>query len=157
MFQEPHCQVPKTRGTHNQRLRKTKRYPQTRRAKIADETPRLRSDSYEACSTGRLDYILTRTRHAQRDASTAFRLVRGTLDGMPRLRSNSYEAPSTGRLDCVLTCTRLARQGISTIRKSPTRMTLGRSARPTLFTNSETKVRAFNATTYYFLPSWLQQ
>jgi hypothetical protein len=36
-------------------------------------------------------------------------------------------------------------------------MTPGRTARPTLFTNSETKVRAFNATTYYFLASWLQQ
>jgi hypothetical protein len=107
------CRVPKTRGTHNQQLRKTKRYPQTRRAKVADETPQLRSDS--------------------------------------------YEAPSTGRLDCVLTHMRLARQGISTIRKSLTCMTPGQAARPTSFTNSETKVRAFNATTYYFLPSWLQQ
>jgi hypothetical protein len=60
-----------------------------------------------------------------------------------------------GCLDRVLTCTRLARQGILTIEKSPTRMTPGQTARPTLFTNSETKVKAFNATTYYFLPSWL--
>jgi hypothetical protein len=76
---------------------------------------------------------------------------------MPRLRSDSYEAPSTGRLDRVPTRTRLARQGISTTGKSPTRTTPGRTARPTLFTNSKTKVRAFNATTYYFLLSWLQQ
>jgi hypothetical protein len=33
----------------------------------------------------------------------------------------------------------------------------GSDPRPTLFTKSETKVRAFNATTYYFLSSWLQQ
>jgi hypothetical protein len=62
-----------------------------------------------------------------------------------------------GRLDRVPTRTRLARQGILTIGKSPTRTTPGQTARPTLFTNSKTKVRAFNATTYYFLPSWLQQ
>jgi hypothetical protein len=62
-----------------------------------------------------------------------------------------------GRLDRVPTRTRLARQGISTIGKSPTRTTPGWAAQPTLFINYETKVRAFNATTYYFLPSWLQQ
>jgi hypothetical protein len=62
-----------------------------------------------------------------------------------------------GHLDCVPTRTRLARQGISTIGKFLTRMTPGQAARPTSFTNSETKVRAFNVTTYYFLPSWLQQ
>jgi hypothetical protein len=62
-----------------------------------------------------------------------------------------------GRLDHVLTHTRLARQDTSTAGKSLTRTTLGRSTRPTLFTNSETKVRAFNATTDYFLPSWLQR
>jgi hypothetical protein len=54
-----------------------------------------------------------------------------------------------GRLDRVPTRTRLARQGTSTIRKSPARMTPGRATRPTLFTNSETKVRAFNATTHH--------
>jgi hypothetical protein len=75
---------------------------------------------------------------------------------MPRPRSDSHEAPSMGRLDRVLTRTRLARQGISTIEKSLTRMTQGRTTRPILFTYSETKVRAFNATTCYFLPSWLQ-
>jgi hypothetical protein len=105
----------------------------------------------------RLDYVPTRTRHARQDTSTTFRLVRGMLGRTPRLRSDSYEAPSTGRLDRVLTRTRLARQSISTIGKSLTHMTPSWTARPTLFTNSETKVRAFNATTYYFLPSWLQQ
>jgi hypothetical protein len=97
------------------------------------------------------------SQNSGQNTSTVFRLVRGLLDGTPRLRSDSYEAPSTGRLDRVLTRTRRTRQGISTIEKSPTRTTSGRTARPTLFTNSETKVRAFNATTYYFLPSWLQQ
>jgi hypothetical protein len=93
------CQVPKTRGTHNQWLRKTKRYSQTRRAKIANETPRLRSDSYEARSTERLDYVLTRTRHARQDASTMLWLVWGTLDGMPRPCFDSHEARSTRHLD----------------------------------------------------------
>jgi hypothetical protein len=74
------------------------------------------------------------SQNSGRNASTAFRLVRGSLDGMSRLCSDSYEAPSTGRLDRVLTCTRRARQGISTIGKSPTRTTPGRTARPTLFT-----------------------
>jgi hypothetical protein len=36
-------------------------------------------------------------------------------------------------------------------------MTRDRATRPTLSTNSETKVRAFNVTTNHFLPSWLQQ
>jgi hypothetical protein len=95
-----HCRVPKTRGTHNQRLRKTKRYPQTRRAKIADGTPRLRSDSYEARSTGRLDYVPTRMRHPRRDASTAFRLARGSLDKASRLSGNLRLArPRVGPLD----------------------------------------------------------
>jgi hypothetical protein len=35
--------------------------------------------------------------------------------------------------------------------------TQSQAGRPTLFTNSETKVKAFNATTNHFLPSWLQQ
>jgi hypothetical protein len=75
----------------------------------------------------------------------------------PRPRSDSYEARSTGCLDHVLTRMRLARQDASTTEKSLTPTTLGRASRPTLFTNSETKVRAFNATTNHFLPSWLQQ
>jgi hypothetical protein len=82
---------------------------------MANETPRLFSDSYEARSTGRLDYVLTRTRHARRDASTTFRLVRGTLDRTPRLRSHSYEARSTGRLDYIPTRTRYARRDASTV------------------------------------------
>jgi hypothetical protein len=105
------CRVPKTRGTHNQRLRKTKRCPQTRRAKIADETSRLRSDSYEARSTERLDYVPThtrlarrnvptRTRHPRRNASTAFRLARGSLDKASRLSGNLRLArPRVGPLD----------------------------------------------------------
>jgi hypothetical protein len=53
-----------------------------------DGTPRLRSDSYKAPSTGRLDYVPTRTRHPRRDASTAFRLARGSLDKASRLSGN---------------------------------------------------------------------
>jgi hypothetical protein len=60
-----------------------------------------------------------------------------------------------GRLNRVPTCMRLARQDISTIEKSPTRTTPGQTTLPTSFTNSKTKVRAFNVTTCYFLPSWL--
>jgi hypothetical protein len=103
-----------------------------------------------------LDYVPTRTRHPRWDASTMSWLIRGTLDRTPRLCSDSYEAPSTRCLNHVPTRTRLVRQGILTIGKSPTRTTSGQTTRPTLFTYSETKVRAFNATTYYFLPSWLQ-
>jgi hypothetical protein len=91
------CRVPKTRGTHNQRLRKTKPMGL---AKTANKMPRPCSDSYEARSTGRLDHVLTRTRLTRRDASTT--------------------------------------------EKSPTRTTQGRAGRPTAFTNSGTKVRAFN-------------
>jgi hypothetical protein len=80
-----------------------------------------------------------------------------TANETPRPRSDSYEARSMGRLDHIPTCTRLVRQDASTTEKSPTRTTLGRASRPTSFTNSETKVRAFNATTNHFLPSWLQQ
>jgi hypothetical protein len=68
-------------------------------AKIANETPRPHFDSYEARSTGHLDHVLICTRHARRDASTAFRLVRGMLDGIPRPRSDSHEARSTRHLD----------------------------------------------------------
>jgi hypothetical protein len=70
-FPYHYCRVPKTRGIHNQRLRKTKRYSQMRRAKIADETP---------------------PRLARRNVSTTFQLVRGTLNRTPRLHSDSYEA-----------------------------------------------------------------
>jgi hypothetical protein len=80
-----------------------------------------------------------------------------TTNETPRPRSDSQEARSTGCLDYVLTRTRLARQNTSTTEKSPTRTILGRAGRPTSFTNSETKVRAFNVTTNHFLPSWLQQ
>jgi hypothetical protein len=90
-----------------------------------------------------LDYVLTRTRRARRDASTALRLrlVRGTLDGTPRPRHDSYEARSIKHLDYWQT---------------PTRTTPGRIARPILPTYSEAKVKAFNTTIYYLLPSWLQ-
>jgi hypothetical protein len=57
-----------------------------------------------------------------------------------------------GRLDHVPTRMRLARQDASTTEKSLTRTTLGRAGRPTSLTNSETKVRAFNATANHFLP-----
>jgi hypothetical protein len=80
-----------------------------------------------------------------------------TANETPRPRSDSYEALSTGRLDHVPTRTRLARQDALTTKKSPTCMTQGQATRPTLFTNSETKIRAFNVTTNHFLPPWLQQ
>jgi hypothetical protein len=80
-----------------------------------------------------------------------------TANETPRPRSDSYEARSTGRLDHVPTHTRLARRDSSTTEKSPSRTTRGRATRPTLVTNSETKVRAFNATTNHFLSPWLQQ
>jgi hypothetical protein len=96
-------------------------------------------DSHEAGSTGCLDRVLTptRTRHPRRDASIASWLVRGPFDKAPRLRSDSHEA-------------RLA------IGKSLTRTTPGRITRPNLFTYSETKARAFNTATCYFLPPWPQ-
>jgi hypothetical protein len=68
-----------------------------------------------------------------------------TANKTPRPRSDSYEARSTGRLDHVPTRTRLARRAVLTIEKSLTRTTQGQAGRPTSFTNSETKVRAFNA------------
>jgi hypothetical protein len=77
---------------------------------------------------------------------------------MPRPRSDSasYEASLTGRLDYVLTRTRPVRQGISTIGKlrlaRPRVESLDLSYPPTL----RQKVRAFNTTTYYLLPPWLQ-
>jgi hypothetical protein len=36
-------------------------------------------------------------------------------------------------------------------------MTLGRAGRPASLTNSQTKVKAFNAITNHFLPPWLQR
>jgi hypothetical protein len=59
--------------------------------KTADDAPRLRSDSHEAGSIGRLDRTPTptRTRHRRRDASTASRLVRGPFDKASRLSANS--------------------------------------------------------------------
>jgi hypothetical protein len=60
------------------------------------------------------------------------------------------------RLDRVPTRTRPVRQSISTIGRTLTRMTPGQNTGPTLFTYFETKVRAFNATTCYHLPTWLQ-
>jgi hypothetical protein len=70
----------------------------------------------------------------------------------PRPRPDSYQAHSTGRLDHVPTRTRLARQDASTTEKSLTHTTQGRVGRPTSFTNSETKVSAFNAN-YQPLPT----
>jgi hypothetical protein len=49
---------------------------------------------------GCLDYVLTRTRHPRRDASTAFRLARGSLDKASRLLGNLRLAcPRVGPLD----------------------------------------------------------
>jgi hypothetical protein len=52
---------------------------------------------------------------------------------------------------------RLARRDASTTGKSPTCTTLGQAGRPASLTNSQTKVKAFNATTNHFLPLWLQR
>jgi hypothetical protein len=83
-----------------------------------------------------LDHVPIRTRPARRNVSTALRLrlVRGTLDRTPRPRRDSYEARSIRHLD---------------YRQTPTRTTPGRIARPILLTYCESKVRTFNATTYY--------
>jgi hypothetical protein len=70
-------------------------------------------------------------------------------------RRKNEPKPHTECLDHVLTRTRLARQDASTIEKSPTRTTLGRAGRPASPTNSQTKVKAFNATANHFLPPWL--
>jgi hypothetical protein len=51
----------------------------------------------------------------------------------------------------------LARWDASTTGKSLTRMTLGRDGRPASPTNSQTNVKAFNATANHFLPPWLQR
>jgi hypothetical protein len=80
-----------------------------------------------------------------------------TTNETSRPCSDSHETRSTGRLDHVPTRTRLAQQNTSTTEKSPTRTTLGRAGRSTSLTNSETKVRAFNATANHFLSPWLQQ
>jgi hypothetical protein len=76
-----------------------------------------------------------------------------------RLRPRRRNEPKqrTERLDHVPTRTRLARRDASTTEKSLTRMTLGRAGRPTSLTNSETKVKAFNATANHFLLPWLQR
>jgi hypothetical protein len=74
-----------------------------------------------------------------------------------RLRPRRRNEPKqhTERLDHVLTRTRLDRRDASTIKKSLTRTTLGRAGRSTSLTNSETKVKAFNATANHFVPPWL--
>jgi hypothetical protein len=41
--------------------------------------------------------------------------------------------------------------------KSPTRTTLSQAGRPASLTNSQIKVKAFNATANHFLPLWLQR
>jgi hypothetical protein len=61
----------------------------TAKPRIADETSRLRSDSHEASSTGRIDYAPTHTRHPRRDALTASRLVQGPFDKASRLSATS--------------------------------------------------------------------
>jgi hypothetical protein len=68
-----------------------------------------------------------------------------TANETPRPCSDSYEARSTKCLDHVPTHTRLARRAASTTEKSSTRTTQGQADQPSSFTNSETKVRAFNA------------
>jgi hypothetical protein len=74
-----------------------------------------------------------------------------------RPRRQNEPKPHTERLDHVPTRTRLARRDASTTGKSPTRTTLGRAGRAASLTNSQTKVKAFNATTNHFLPPWLQR
>jgi hypothetical protein len=72
-------------------------------------------------------------------------------------RRQNEPKPRAERLDYILTRTRLARWDASTTGKSPTRTTLGRAGRPASLTNSQTKVKAFNATANHFLPLWLQR
>jgi hypothetical protein len=74
-----------------------------------------------------------------------------------RPRRRDEPKPRTECLDHVPTRTRLARRDASTIGKSLTRTTLGRAGRPTSLTNSETKVKAFNATANHLLPPWIQR
>jgi hypothetical protein len=74
-----------------------------------------------------------------------------------RPRRKNEPKPRAERLDRVPTRTRLARRDASTTGKSPTRMTLGRVVRPASPTNSQTKVKAFNAIANHFLPPWLQR
>jgi hypothetical protein len=74
-----------------------------------------------------------------------------------RPRRRNEPKPRTERLDHVSIRTRLARWDASTTEKSPTRTTLGRADRSTSLTNSQTKVKAFNATANHFLPLWLQR
>jgi hypothetical protein len=84
-----------------------------------DGTPRLRSDSYEARSTGRLVYVPTRARHPRRDTSTTFRLVRGSLDKASRLSENLRLARSrVGPLD--LPCSPTLRQKSEHLMQLPT-------------------------------------
>jgi hypothetical protein len=83
---EPKCRVPTTRGTHNQRFKKNKT------ATHKQDEPKWQ--------TRRLDYVPTHTRHARQDASTTFRLARGSLDKAPRLSKNLQLArPWVGPLD----------------------------------------------------------
>jgi hypothetical protein len=88
--------------------------------------------------------LKTRGTHSQRLKKTKPTGLAETTNETSRPCFDSYEARSTERLDHVLTRTRLARQDASTTDKSQIRTTQGRAGRPTSFTNSGTKVRAFN-------------
>jgi hypothetical protein len=93
------------------------------------------------------------------------RLVRGQLDGEPRTRSNSdsYEAPPTGtprpRLvpykQGTSTALRLARGSFGHQQNSDSRNPGSKRSTHSIYL-PETKVRAFNASTCYHLPTWLQ-
>jgi hypothetical protein len=74
-----------------------------------------------------------------------------------RPRRQNEPKPCAERLDYISTRTRLARSDASTTGKSPTRTTLGQAGQPASLTNSQTKVKAFNATANHFLPTWLQR
>jgi hypothetical protein len=74
-----------------------------------------------------------------------------------RPRRQNEPKPCKERLDHVSTRTRLARWDASTLGKSLTRTNLGRAGQPASLTNSQTKVKAFNATANHFLPPWLQR
>jgi hypothetical protein len=74
-----------------------------------------------------------------------------------RPRRKNEPKPHAERLDHVPTRTRLARWDASTTGKSSTRATLGRAGRPASPANSQTKVKAFNATVNHFLLPWLHR
>jgi hypothetical protein len=115
---------------------------------------------FNACYLGRREKTITSVGYLNKGYPQST-IKKDKLLKKPRQRLRPWRRNKpkqrTERLDHVPTRTRLARRDASTTEKSPTRMTLGRASRPTSLTNSETKVRAFNATANHFLPPRLQR